>query len=605
MSNNVEFMKTIREEQLTSIFHSLIFVGFFVLSASLSRVFFMGWHNFMFIHIGSYLAIIGIAVFKNHIPHVLKTYLLVIIMFILSVAGLVKLGLVGYGIGLLFIFCIVSTIFFSTRGGIIAAILSALTIAIVGSAVVKGAITFNFDIAGYIKSPATWLLGTVGMILFTGLIVTILSKINRQLIDLVHGLNSQNAELKDANKKLEDALEEKKRLKIGLEQAQKMELVGTIAGGVVHDLNNMLASSINFPEILLAEIPEKSQYREPLEIIKNSGLKAAAIVQDLLTLARRGVPVKEVFNLNDIVQECITSPVFEKIKTYHPNLELDIHMSGKLWNTEGSPLHLTKTVTNLLSNAAEAMPDGGKISIKTENCKIHPALHFYESIEPGEYVLLSVSDTGTGISEKDKEKIFEPFYTKKKMGRSGTGLGMTVVWNTVKDHNGHIKMNSIEGKGTTFSIFIPMTDNEVIQPEPSRPVREYIGHGESILVVDDVEEQRKIALTILSALGYSVNTASSGEEAIEYIKSHPTDLVLLDMIMPVGMDGLDTYKKILTLRPHQKALIISGFSKTNRIRKALELGAGAYIKKPYLMENVASAVRAELDKGCQNPVIYN
>ena len=559
----------------------------------------------MYIHIGSYLAVIGVALLKNYIPHAIKTHLLVIIVFILSAAGLAKLGLVGYGMGLLFIFCIISTIFFGTRGGVTAVILSSLTIAVIGVAVVNGIITFKFNILKYMSSPATWLLGAVGMCLFTGLIVTIISKINNQLINLVQSLNSQNEELKDANKKLEDAIEKQRQLKIGLEQAQKMELVGTIAGGVAHDLNNMLAASISYPEILALEYGENTRLCEDLEIIKKSGMRAAAMVQDLLTLARRGVPVKEVFNLNHIIHECITSPEFEKIKTYHPGIELDICLQDNLWNIEGSPLHLMKTITNLLSNAAEAMPDGGKIIVATENLKIHPALHIYESVEPGEYVVLSVSDTGTGISERDREKIFEPFYTKKQMGRSGTGLGMTVVWNTVKDHNGQIRMDSIEGKGTSFSLYIPMTEKELIHPKPLKPVEEYIGRGESILVVDDMEEQRKIAFKILSSLGYSVNIVSSGEEALEFINTHSVDLVVIDMIMPVGMDGLDTYKKIIELRPEQKAIIISGYSETERIKEALELGAGAYIKKPYLMETVAHVVRAELDKVPPEQIIYN
>ena len=184
-----------------------------------------------------------------------------------------------------------------------------------------------------------------------------------------------------------------------------------------------------------------------------------------------------------------------------------------------------------------------------------------------------------------------------------TGLGMSVVWNTVNDHKGHIKVDSIEGKGTSFSLYFPMTDKKPTQPKPQVSIDEYTGKGESILVVDDMEEQRKIASKIFSDLGYSVITASSGEEALEYIKNRPADLVILDMIMGSGMDGLDTFKKMIELHPKQKAIIISGFEETNRVKEAQILGAGAYVKKPFLIETVALAVRAELDKKSPGEVI--
>ena len=332
-------------------------------------------------------------------------------------------------------------------------------------------------------------------------------------------------------------------------------------------------------------------------MIRNSGLKAAAIVYDLLTLARRRVAVSEVTNLNHIVSECISSPEFEKIKIYHQGVNFEVHLAENLWNMSGSPFHLMKSLTNLVSNAAEAMPDGGKIIIETQNIQISEAICSYEVIDPGDYVVLTVSDTGTGISEKDKEKIFEPFYTKKVMGKSGTGLGMAVVWNTVKDHKGYISMDSVVGLGTTFSLYFPMTNRKLAKPESKLPIAEYTGKGESILVVDDVEEQRIIANKILTMLGYSVETASSGEEAIDFLKSHSTDLIMLDMIMYPGMDELDTYKEILKLHPNQKAVIVSGYAETDRIKEAQLLGAGTYIRKPYLLEKIGFAVRSELDKG--------
>ncbi|MBE9594086.1 MAG: response regulator, partial [Proteobacteria bacterium] len=207
------------------------------------------------------------------------------------------------------------------------------------------------------------------------------------------------------------------------------------------------------------------------------------------------------------------------------------------------------------SNAAEAIYEAGKITISTENLYIDRPVSGYDYVEEGDYVALIVSDTGAGISDEDIGKIFEPFYTEKKMGRSGTGLGMAVVWGTVKDHNGYIDIQSTPGNGTTFILYFPITRQKPAENDTSFSIQNYMSKGESILVVDDVKQQREIASTILKELGYSVATVSSGEKAVEYLSNNSVDLLVLDMIMEPGIDGLDTYKQILKLHSRQKAII--------------------------------------------------
>ncbi|MEA3437404.1 MAG: response regulator, partial [Thermodesulfobacteriota bacterium] len=192
--------------------------------------------------------------------------------------------------------------------------------------------------------------------------------------------------------------------------------------------------------------------------------------------------------------------------------------------------------------------------------------------------------------------IFEPFYTKKEMGRSGTGLGMTIVWSTVQDHQGYINIESSIGKGTAFELYFPVTREEIAKDKVSIPLKDYMGRGETILVVDDIKEQREVASIILKTLDYFVTSVSSGEEAVEYIKNNSVDLLVLDMIMSPGMDGLDTYKEILEINPGQKAIIASGFSETDRVKEVQRLGAGAYVKKPYTLEKIGLAVKTELEK---------
>jgi len=294
--------------------------------------------------------------------------------------------------------------------------------------------------------------------------------------------------------------------------------------------------------------------------------------------------------------EYLNSPEYEKLSLYHPNVRVRTKLEEELLPTLGSPVHLSKTVMNLVSNAAEAMIDGGIIHIYTENRYIDRPIKGYDHVEEGDYVTLTVSDEGVGIPKKDIEKIFEPFYTKKVMGRSGTGLGMAVVWGTVKDHNGYIDVQSSEGKGTTFSLYFPITRKRPDRDTSQLSIEDYRGNGESVLVVDDVEEQREIAYELLSKLGYLTTAVSSGKEAVEYMKTNSADLLVLDMIMDPGIDGLETYKRILKLHPHQKAIIVSGFSETKRVKDAQKLGAGPYVKKPYTLDSLGIAVKAELSK---------
>ncbi|MBU1627699.1 PAS domain S-box protein, partial [bacterium] len=392
------------------------------------------------------------------------------------------------------------------------------------------------------------------------------------------------------------AEEEKRNLEERLQRAEKMESLGLLAGGVAHDLNNVLGIVIGFAEMLLMGADKSSPIRPKLVNIMEGGQKAAAIVQDLLTLARRGVSGRDVLNLNKILADWQKSPEFEKLTTYHSAVKIKTDLDPDLLNISASSVHLGKTISNLVSNASEAMPKGGVLTIKTANQYLDRPIQGYDKIQEGDYVVLSVSDTGEGIHKTDLKRIFEPFYTKKVMGRSGTGLGLAVVWGTVKDHNGYINVESEEGKGSTFTLYFPVTREELSAGDIAVSISEYMGKGESILVVDDVKGQRDLAEEMLKKLNYSVKSVSSGEEAVTYLKEHKADLLVLDMIMDPGMDGLDTYRSILGIYPKQKAIIVSGFSESDRVKAAQALGAGAYVRKPYVIEKLGLAVKKKLDR---------
>jgi len=388
---------------------------------------------------------------------------------------------------------------------------------------------------------------------------------------------------------------ERKRLEAQIQKSQKMESLGLLAGGVAHDLNNVLAGIVSYPELLLLDLPEDSKLRKPIETMQESGRRAAAIVEDLLTIARGVATTKKPLNLNDLVKDYLKSPEFKKLRQFHPTVTIKTNLDPDLFNISGSHVHIRKAVMNLVSNASEAIEGSGNVTISTINRYVDKPLKGCEDVAIGEYAVLVVSDDGPGISSDEIEKIFEPFYTKKVMGRSGTGLGLTVVWNVVEDHKGYIDVKSDEN-GTTFELYLPITRDEISDEALSVPIKDYQGNGEAILVVDDVESQREIACNMLDTLGYKATAVSSGEEAVEYLTEHSADLILLDMIMDPGINGRETYERIIRIHPKQKAVIASGFAATDEVKESQKLGAGQYIKKPYTLEKIGIAVRDELKK---------
>ena len=417
-------------------------------------------------------------------------------------------------------------------------------------------------------------------------------------MELENRVEERTAQLLNINRELTQEISERKRaekerryLETQLRKSQKMEAIGTLAGGVAHDLNNILSGLVSYPELLLMDLSDGSPLKQPLLTIQESGQKAAAIVQDLLTLARRGVSVTEVMNLNHLIEQYLKSPENYKILEYNSDVMVTVCLQDDLLNIMGSPVHLSKTIMNLVSNAVEAMPNGGAVRIATANVYIDKSINGFEAVKEGDYVTLTVCDTGIGISPQDIERIFEPFYTKKTMGRSGTGLGMAVVWGTVKDHDGYIDVKSKLDEGTTFTLYFPVTHEAIPLEKPRISPEIYKGNGESILIVDDIKEQREIASEILKKLGYNVISVPSGEEAVRYLQKNEADLLLLDMIMNPGMNGLETFKQVLLYRPTQKAVIASGFSESNLVKEARDIGVGTYLKKPYTFEKIGMAVK--------------
>lgn len=390
--------------------------------------------------------------------------------------------------------------------------------------------------------------------------------------------------------------EEKLALEKRLNRAQTMQALGQLAGGVAHDLNNILSGISSYPELILHKLPEDSPLRQPLETIKKSGFRAAEIVDDMLTLTRLGNRNDSVINLNNSIREFLQSPEYLKLKEDNPDVEVEAAYEDTLLNIEGSEVHLSKVFLNIIKNGFEAIVHSGKIRIETGNTYISSRRVSLDLVPEGEYVTIRISDSGIGIAQENTEHIFEPFYSTKKMGNSGTGLGMAIVWRTIKDHNGYIDLQSSETDGTTFTLFFPVSRNELDKQSFSTRMTEYLGDGELVYVVDDVPEQRIIASSILDELGYRTCTFESGEAILAFLQVNHTfpDLFILDMVMKPGIDGVETFQNICKLAPNQNALIASGFSETEQVKAAGQSGISQYLRKPYALEELARAVKGAI-----------
>ena len=381
---------------------------------------------------------------------------------------------------------------------------------------------------------------------------------------------------------------ETRRMQEFISRAQRLETAGRIAGQVAHDFNNLLGPLVAYPDFIRESLPDDHKAIPFLNDMETAADQIADINQQLLTLGRRGHYNQEPLNLNQVIIQ-----VVNRLKPLPDTLVVETNLDKNLLNIKGGASQIYRVVANIITNACDATQNIGQLAIKTENYYADMNSVQFGRVPKGEYVKLTISDTGCGIPENIKPRIFDPFFTTKTTDkRRGSGLGLSVAHAVVEDHNGYIDLESTVGKGTAFYIYFPIT-REAIETDITD---EIVGGSESILVVDDDQVQQDVTVKLLLKLGYRANAVSSGEKAIEFIKENPQDLLILDMIMPEGIDGAETYRKALKISPSQKAIIVSGFAESERAEMALKLGAATFIRKPLTLKTIASAVRKELDR---------
>ncbi len=371
-------------------------------------------------------------------------------------------------------------------------------------------------------------------------------------------------------------------------RAERLKMAGTIAGQVAHDFNNLLAPIMVYPDFIREELPHDHKARAYLDDIENAAKKIANINQDLLTMGRRGHYNQKVTDLNRIVLYAA-----KEMESRTNTVTCEMDLCEDLMNIKGGEAQIHRMLTNLLMNAEDAMRGIGQVSIKTENYYADDTSVAYGRVPKGEYVKLTISDTGCGIPDDIIQKILDPFFSTKTTDKKrGSGLGLSVVDAVIKDHNGYMDMSSKVGHGTSFYLYFPITREDADEGKS-----EQVPSGaETVLVIDDDDIQRDVSTRLLEKLGYKASSVESGEKAIDFLKENPQELVIIDMIMPGGIDGTETYQRIIEISPNQKAIILSGFAESDRVFEAQKLGAGAFVKKPVTRITIAAAVRTELDR---------
>jgi two-component system cell cycle sensor histidine kinase/response regulator CckA len=383
---------------------------------------------------------------------------------------------------------------------------------------------------------------------------------------------------------------ESKRLEAQFQQAQKMEAIGTLAGGLAHDFNNLLMGTQGNISLMLLDIDSSHPHYERLKSMEKLVQSGAKLTSLLLGYASKGRYEVKPLDANQLVEE--TS---EAVGRTRKGITIHKELTEDLFPIEADRVQIEQVLLNLFVNAADAMPGGGDLTLKTMNTTQDDMKGGPYDPKPGNYVLLTVTDTGIGMDKKTMERIFDPFFTTKEMGR-GTGLGLASVYGIVKGHGGYIEVDSKKGQGTTFSIYLPASPKK-IRKAAVKTVERFVKGTETVLLVDDEEIILEVSKELLEGMGYRVLTARNGKEAVEVYRKNQDeiDIVLLDMVMP-NMGGGAAYDRMKEINPHIKVLLSSGFSIDGEATEILERGCDGFIQKPFRMKQLSLKIREILQK---------
>jgi len=376
---------------------------------------------------------------------------------------------------------------------------------------------------------------------------------------------------------------EKHKLETQLQQAQKMESIGTLAGGIAHDFNNILMGIQGNASLMLLKIDSEHPGFEKIKNIETYVQNGTTLTKQLLGFARRGKYLVKATDLNEIIDK--SSALFARTRK---EIQVNTDLSDSIWTVEVDRGQIEQVLLNMYVNAWQAMLDGGKLYLRTENVTLDRSYVKPYKVAPGRYVKISITDTGVGIDKQTQERIFEPFFTTKEMGR-GTGLGLASVYGIIKSHGGYINVYSELDQGTTFTIYLPASGKAAV--EDAQLTTAIVKGSGTILLVDDEQMILDVGRELLEELGYTVLPAMSGQQAIEIFQKdpHKIDMIIMDMIMP-GMSGSETFDRLKKIKPEVKILLSSGYSVNGQATNILQRGCDDFIQKPFNMNQLAEKI---------------
>jgi signal transduction histidine kinase/ActR/RegA family two-component response regulator len=411
-------------------------------------------------------------------------------------------------------------------------------------------------------------------------------------LELEERVRQRTADLERLVDDLRKAIERRQEVEGQLIQAQKMEAVGRLAGGVAHDFNNLLTVILGYNEMLREAVRQDADASDYANEVLHAAQRASALTNQLLTFSRRQVAMPRVVNLNQVVEE------IEKMLRHiiGEDVELHMHLGPALHSVKADPSHVDQVILNLAVNARDAMPAGGRLTIETANVELtgeYAATHL--NITPGNYVMLAVSDTGIGMDALTRSRLFEPFFTTKEKDK-GTGLGLSIVYGIVKQNSGEIMVYSEPGQGTVFKIYLPAI-SEAPEPEPQEAATVQAAPAtETVLLVEDEEQVRNLTRTMLARQGYRILEASSGGDALRMAREHPgsIDLLLTDIVMP-QMNGVELAREMHAVRPQIRVLFMSGYTDNALVEEQFLTSGVGFIHKPFTSAALQKKVRQALE----------